>query len=131
MISPVSQPESSEARNTATPAMSDGVPMRPSGVMATSCFSNSIPTPYSPAAREPSVGRPCGRRIVNPRLVPQDQLFQRGAFAVLGSFHQFGICRTTIIVLGEGIKHASSPCPCGTDVVGAGASPGHLDTVDG
>ena len=29
MISPVSQPESSEARNTATLAMSAGVPMRP------------------------------------------------------------------------------------------------------
>ena len=55
MISPVSQPESSEARNTTTPAMSDGVPMRPSGVMATSCFSNSLPTPNNPAARVPSL----------------------------------------------------------------------------
>ena len=67
--------------------------------------------------------------VVDPRLVPQDQLLQRGAVAVLGPFHQFGICRATIVVLGEGIEHASSPCPSGTDIVGAGAGPGHLDTV--
>src|SRR3954462_7731282 len=31
---PVTQPESAEARNTATEAMSDGCPIRPSGVCA-------------------------------------------------------------------------------------------------
>jgi hypothetical protein len=36
-------------------AMSGGVPTRPSGVMATSCFSNSLPTPYNPAALVPSL----------------------------------------------------------------------------
>ena len=36
--SPVSQPESSEARKTATEAMSPGWPVRPSGVCATSAL---------------------------------------------------------------------------------------------
>jgi hypothetical protein len=44
MTSPVNQPESSEARKATTLAMSSGVPIRPSGVMATSCFSTSLPT---------------------------------------------------------------------------------------
>ena len=55
MISPVSQPDSSEARNTAIGAMSEGCPMRPRGVMAIVCFSKSLPTPITPAARAPSV----------------------------------------------------------------------------
>ena len=29
--------------------------MRPSGVMASNCFSKSLPTPITPAARAPSV----------------------------------------------------------------------------
>src|ERR1700719_2953162 len=41
MISPVSQPASSEARNTATRAMCSGWPKRPSGVLAITCFLNS------------------------------------------------------------------------------------------
>ena len=43
MRSPVSHPESSEARNTAIGAMSSGWPRRPSGVLATICFSKSLP----------------------------------------------------------------------------------------
>ncbi len=41
--SPVTQAESSEARNTATLAMSSGWPMRASGVRRTRSFSNSLP----------------------------------------------------------------------------------------
>src|SRR6202030_3927668 len=56
MISPVSHPESSEARNTTTLAMSAGVPIRPKGVRARKCFSNSLPVPSRPAAaRVPSL----------------------------------------------------------------------------
>ena len=39
MISPVSQPDSSEARNTAVGAMSEGLPDAAEGVMAIICFS--------------------------------------------------------------------------------------------
>jgi hypothetical protein len=46
ITSPVNQPESSEARNTATFVMSEGGPIRPSGVIATSCCTNLLPTPY-------------------------------------------------------------------------------------
>src|SRR6266436_4425524 len=35
--------------------MSEGCPMRPSGVMAIICFSKSLPTPITPAARAPSL----------------------------------------------------------------------------
>ena len=55
MSSPVSQLDSSEARNTAIGAMSEGCPTRPRGVMAIMCFSYSLPTPIMPAARAPSV----------------------------------------------------------------------------
>ena len=60
MISPVSQPDSSEARNTAIGAMSEGCPMRPRGVMAIICFSKSLPTPITPAARAPRLPLPQG-----------------------------------------------------------------------
>src|SRR5260370_1139424 len=43
MISPVSQPASSEARNTARRAMSSGWPTRPSDVLAIICFLDSVP----------------------------------------------------------------------------------------
>jgi CRP-like cAMP-binding protein len=43
MISPVSHPASSEARNAATRAMSSGWPTRPSDVLAIICFLNSVP----------------------------------------------------------------------------------------
>lgn len=53
MRSPVSQFDSSEARKTATRAMSSGWPMRPSGVSETICFSKSLP--LIPALCKPSV----------------------------------------------------------------------------
>src|SRR6201987_1533083 len=62
MISPVSQPASSEARNTATRAMSSGWPKRPSGVLAITCFLNSAP--MTPAACAPSVSVPPGLRAL-------------------------------------------------------------------
>src|SRR5882724_12090344 len=43
MRSPVSHEESSDARKTATRAMSSGWPKRPSGVMPIICFSKSLP----------------------------------------------------------------------------------------
>ncbi len=55
MTSPVNQPESSEARNETILAMSDGVPIRPRGVMATRCFSMSLSTSYKPASFVPSL----------------------------------------------------------------------------
>lgn len=51
-VSPVSQPESSDARNTAIGAMSLGCAIRPGGVCDSNCFWNSLPmnppmcTPY-------------------------------------------------------------------------------------
>ena len=62
MISPVSQPASSEARNTATRAMSSGWPTRPSGVLAIICFLDSVP--MTPAACAPSVSVPPGLRAL-------------------------------------------------------------------
>src|ERR1700749_3111657 len=62
MISPVSQPASSEARNTATRTMSSGWPKRPSGVLAIICFLNS--GPMTPAACAPSVSVPPGLRAL-------------------------------------------------------------------
>src|SRR6202007_2345256 len=62
MISPVSQPASSEARNTATRAMSSGWPTRPSGVLAIICFLDSVP--MTPAASAPSVSVPPGLRAL-------------------------------------------------------------------
>ena len=56
--SPVIQRDSSEARNTATPAMSSGWPKRPSGVSATIRFSKSLP--MMPALCVPSVSTPPG-----------------------------------------------------------------------
>src|ERR1700748_3488059 len=47
-VSPVSPPASSEARNSATRAMSSGWPTRPSDVLAIICFLNSVP--MTPAA---------------------------------------------------------------------------------
>ena len=52
-VSPVIQPDSSEARNTAAGAMSCGWPIRPSGVCASYCFRKSLST--MPAACTPSV----------------------------------------------------------------------------
>jgi hypothetical protein len=43
MISPVIQPLSAEARNTATGAISLGRPIRPNGVCAIAFFSKSLP----------------------------------------------------------------------------------------
>src|SRR5258706_14871852 len=63
MISPVSHPASSEARNTATRAMSSGWPTRPNGVPALICFLNS--GFMTPAACAPSVSVP-PRAIVSP-----------------------------------------------------------------
>src|ERR1700758_1762790 len=62
MVSPVSQPASSEARNTATRAMSSGWPTRPNDVLATICFLNS--GPMTPAACVPSVSAPPGLRAL-------------------------------------------------------------------
>ncbi len=70
------------------------------------------------------------RDIVNPRLVSQDQLFQRGAVAVLGLLHQLGIHRTALGDLVEGIEHQSSPCSNSKAIIDVGATFGHLDTVD-
>ena len=52
-ISPVTQRASSDARNTATGAISSGCPTRPNGVCCNICFSKSLPT--IPADRVPSV----------------------------------------------------------------------------
>ena len=54
--SPVSHAESSEARKTATQAMSSGCPMRPSGVPAVIVLSRSLP--MIPAPCVPSVSTP-------------------------------------------------------------------------
>ena len=54
----MSQPESSDARKVASGAMSLGWPMRPSGVSATNCFSQSLP--MTPAVTVPSVSTPPG-----------------------------------------------------------------------
>src|ERR1700752_1549647 len=62
MISPVSHPASSEARNAATRAMSPGWPTRPSDVLAIICFLNSVP--MTPAACAPSVSVPPGLRAL-------------------------------------------------------------------
>jgi hypothetical protein len=62
MISAVSHPESSEARNTTTLAMSAGVPMRPRGVIARECFSKSLPMPSSPKFRRQDEALTDGRR---------------------------------------------------------------------
>ena len=51
-VSPVIQPESDEARNTAAGAMSSGWPIRPSGVWASVCLRKSpsvIPAACVPA----------------------------------------------------------------------------------
>src|SRR5579863_5498286 len=61
-IWPVSQLASSEARNTATRAMSSGWPTRPSGVLATIWFLDSAP--MTPAACAPSVSVPPGLRAL-------------------------------------------------------------------
>src|ERR1700733_1263188 len=53
MISPLTHAELSEARNTATAAISLGCPVRPSGVRSRIPFSKSEPT--MPALRVPSV----------------------------------------------------------------------------
>ena len=58
IVSPVIQPEASDARNTATDAMSSGCPRRPSGVRATIRFSNSLP--MTPILCTPSVSTPPG-----------------------------------------------------------------------
>src|SRR5579859_1277634 len=52
-VSPVSHPESVEARKTAIGAMSSGWAMRPRGVCASNCF--CMPLPMKPAAWTPSV----------------------------------------------------------------------------
>ena len=52
-ISPVTHRASSDARNTATGAMSSGCPIRPNGVCCNICFSKSLPK--IPADRVPSV----------------------------------------------------------------------------
>src|SRR5690606_7355284 len=54
ICSPVIQAASSEARNTATFAISSGCPLRPSGVLATNMVSYSLPV-VTPALRAPSV----------------------------------------------------------------------------
>src|ERR1700751_245825 len=62
MVSPVSHPASSEARNAATRAMSSGWPTRPSDVLAMICFLSS--GPMTPAARAPSVSVTPGLRAL-------------------------------------------------------------------
>ncbi len=59
-VSPETQPESSDARNTATLATSSGWPRRPSGVVARMFFSKSLP--MIPWAWVPSV-------TINPGLM--------------------------------------------------------------
>ena len=54
----MTQRDSSDAKNTATGAISSGCPVRPSGVRAINCFSKSLP--ITPAACVPSVSTPPG-----------------------------------------------------------------------
>jgi hypothetical protein len=56
------RPASSEARNTATHAISSGCPNRPSGVCATSCVSRSLP--MIPIRWRPSVSTPSGAMVL-------------------------------------------------------------------
>src|SRR5436309_2234978 len=68
--------------------------------------------------------------VVDPRLVPQDQLFERGTVAVPGLFHQFSIRNAALGHLAEGIEHESPPCS--NDIgMSVWTSPGDLDTGDG
>ena len=47
--------------------------------------------------------------VVDPRLVPQDQLLQRGSVAILGLLDQSGIRRIVLGDLAEGVEHGSAP----------------------
>ena len=86
MISPVNHADSSDARNTAIGAMSDGCPMRPRGVMATSCCSNSLLAgPEVPVELAAVVGKMMAkepeRRFQEPKQVAQALLpfFKKGS----------------------------------------------------
>ena len=46
--------------------------------------------------------------VVNPRLMPQDQLLERGAVTVPGLFDQLGVSGTALGDLGEGVEHGAS-----------------------
>ena len=70
--SPVTHRAASDARNTATWAMSSGCPMRPSGVPAIICFSKSLP--ITPAACVPSVSTPPGAIALTRILRPANSI---------------------------------------------------------
>src|SRR5437868_5536606 len=57
------------------------------------------------------------RYVVDPRLMPQNQLFQRGAVAVLGLLDQIGIRLIALGDLGEGVEHDSAPWSKGIDIL--------------
>ena len=72
MISPVSRSRNRPRQENATTfMMSAGVPMRPKGVKARKCLSNSLPVPNAP-------GGPCASLNVAPGLTEFTRIF-RGA----------------------------------------------------
>ena len=66
--------------------------------------------------------------VVDPCLVPQDQLLQRGPVAVLGLLDQLGIRGIVGSDLGERIEHGSAPLSASRIILNTGSNVLHTWT---